>query len=378
MKKLIYLIIAAALLITGCDKTNTRSDGPGRLSVQITDDPFDINFVESATVTITKIEVRKAGDDTENPFLVVSETPVIVDLIDLRNGITLELANIEVPNGDYDLVRLYVDEASLKIKDQPDPYRLKVPSGSQTGIKLFVNPVIHVEGGLTAELLLDFDLSKSFVMRGNMSHSAGVNGFIFKPSIRAANISTAGRIVGLVQDNSSVPIPDAKVSIEQGDFTATAYTDETGHYTLVAIPAGTYSVTASQTGFESVTADGIVVIAANRVVHDFILVKLLTYVSSVIENATPTQLVMTYNQTLANVVPDASAFAVTVNTVARSVTAVAIDGAKVVLTLASAVVKGDVVTVAYTKPATNPLQSADNTQQAESLTAQPVTNNVGL
>ena len=100
------------------------------------------------------------------------------------------------------------------------------------------------------------------------------------------------------------------------------------------------------------------------------------YVSSVIENATPSRLEMTYNLTLAGIVPATSAFAVRVNTVTRTVSAVAISGTRVLLTLASPVVYGDVVTVAYTKPATNPLQTAAG-GQAASISAQNVTNHVG-
>jgi uncharacterized repeat protein (TIGR02059 family) len=99
------------------------------------------------------------------------------------------------------------------------------------------------------------------------------------------------------------------------------------------------------------------------------------YISSVIENATPARLEMTYNLTLANVVPAATAFTVKVNSVTRTVSSVAISGTKVLLTLASPVVNGDAVTVAYTKPATNPLQTAAG-GQAASLAAQSVTNNV--
>ncbi|MBE0675153.1 MAG: T9SS type A sorting domain-containing protein, partial [Bacteroidales bacterium] len=99
------------------------------------------------------------------------------------------------------------------------------------------------------------------------------------------------------------------------------------------------------------------------------------YVSSVIENTTPSRLEMTYNLTLANITPAASAFTVRVNSSARTVSAVTISGTKVLLTLASQVVYGDVVTVAYTKPATNPLQTASG-GQAVSISAQSVTNNV--
>ena len=101
------------------------------------------------------------------------------------------------------------------------------------------------------------------------------------------------------------------------------------------------------------------------------------YVSSVIENATPARLEMTYNLTLANIVPPASAFTVRVNSVIRSLTSVTVSGTKVSLTLDSPVVFGDIVTIAYTKPSTNPLQTASG-GQAASLTAQTVINNCSL
>ncbi|HBE40469.1 MAG TPA: hypothetical protein DDW27_04575 [Bacteroidales bacterium] len=101
------------------------------------------------------------------------------------------------------------------------------------------------------------------------------------------------------------------------------------------------------------------------------------YVSSVIEHTTPTRLEMTYNLTLASIIPATSAFAVRVNNVTRNVTSVAISGTKVLLTLASPVVYGDAVTVAYTKPASNPLQTVAG-GQAATIAAQIVINNVGL
>lgn len=98
------------------------------------------------------------------------------------------------------------------------------------------------------------------------------------------------------------------------------------------------------------------------------------FVGSVIGNATPSIIEMTYNSTLANIVPAASAFKVQVNSAARTVSSVAISGTKVLLSLASPVVYGNAVTVAYTKPATNPLQNASG-GQAISITAQSVKNN---
>jgi uncharacterized repeat protein (TIGR02059 family) len=78
---------------------------------------------------------------------------------------------------------------------------------------------------------------------------------------------------------------------------------------------------------------------------------------------------MTYSTTLANIVPAASAFTVQVNSVTRTVSSVSISGTKVLLTLSSPVVYGNTVTVAYTKPSTNPLQTSTGAQ-ASSISCQ--------
>jgi uncharacterized protein (TIGR02145 family)/uncharacterized repeat protein (TIGR02059 family) len=99
------------------------------------------------------------------------------------------------------------------------------------------------------------------------------------------------------------------------------------------------------------------------------------YVSSTIGNSTPSLLEMSYNLSLANTVPGATSFTVQVNAIVRTVTIVAISGTKVFLTLASAVVYGDVVTIAYTKPVNNPMQSTLG-GLVLTFSAQTVTNNV--
>lgn len=270
MKKILLTFLAAAFIMSGCTKT-TDEQGTGKLIVKLTDDPFNISYVESATVTITKIEVRKARQPDGNPFIVVSEDTLTMDLLALRNGITKDLPAIDLPQGSYDLIRLYVDNAGLKIKDQPLEYNVKVPSGHQTGIKIFISPALNVEGGLTSELLLDFDLARSFVMRGNLTHAAGVNGFIFKPCIRATNNSTAGRIEGLVTDTLNAKIKEAKLWVKKDTVIATAYSDTLGHYAFIGVPAGSYSVYATKENYDTVSYSNVNVIAGNRTIKDFVL-----------------------------------------------------------------------------------------------------------
>ncbi len=271
MKKTCLILLTASLLlfIGACDRTQT-GDGQGRLVINVTDDPFDISNIESATVTITKVEIKKAGDGLSdgNSFVLLSDDTVTIDLIDLRNGVTGTLLDLDIPEGEYDLIRLYVEEAGLKLKDFADTYNVKVPSGKQTGIKLHINPSIVVSGGLTSEVLIDFDLSRSFVLRGNMSNN---NGFIFKPCIRAANLTTAGRIEGMVTDTSAVKIKEAKVWIAQDTVVATTFADTLGYYAIIGIPAGTYSISATKEGYDTVSIDGINVIAGNKTIQDFVL-----------------------------------------------------------------------------------------------------------
>ncbi len=100
-----------------------------------------------------------------------------------------------------------------------------------------------------------------------------------------------------------------------------------------------------------------------------------TFVSAVIQNASPDKLEMTYSLSLAALVPPNSAFIVKVNGQTRTVNAVTVAGNKVTLKLASPVAFGQEVTVAYNKPATNPLQTPQG-GQVQTMTARNVTNNV--
>lgn len=93
-----------------------------------------------------------------------------------------------------------------------------------------------------------------------------------------------------------------------------------------------------------------------------------------VEDSAPAVVVISYSINLASIKPASSAFTVTVNGTTRTVSSVAVSGNKVSLTLSSPVNHGDVVTVSYTKPSTNPLQSTEGAQAA-SFTSRSVTNN---
>jgi uncharacterized repeat protein (TIGR02059 family) len=101
----------------------------------------------------------------------------------------------------------------------------------------------------------------------------------------------------------------------------------------------------------------------------------ISYLSSVVENAAPSVLSITWNTNLAAILPAASSFAVTVNSATRTVNSLSISGTKTLLQLTAPVASGDTITVSYTKPEANFLQNTDGIP-ASTTASQAVTNNV--
>jgi len=257
------------------DNNNDNEYQKGHLVIHLTDAPFPIDMIDAATVHIVKVEIRKVteGNEDGNPFIPLElELTDPVNLLDLRNGVTAKLVEAEIDPGMYDLIRVYVDEAGLTVKGGED-YNIKVPSGAQTGIKIFLEPALKVAGGLTSDVLLDFSLEHSFVLKGNMDTPAGIKGFNFKPVIKAVNNTVEGTLEGVVTDaDADTLLPGVSVWIEQEESgIASDITDGEGNYSMTGVPAGPYKVIASLEGFYNDTVEGVEIVEGNLTVQDLAL-----------------------------------------------------------------------------------------------------------
>jgi uncharacterized repeat protein (TIGR02059 family) len=199
-----------------------------------------------------------------------------------------------------------------------------------------------IDNATPARLEMTFSLTLANILPATSSFSVTVNGT--PGSVSTVSVSGTKVLLGLSSQ------------VSYGDRITVAYTK----------PSTNPLQTAAGGQAESFSA---------RNVTNNVAPPLPVLVSMVIENASPSAIVLTYNMSLASIVPAASAFAVKVNSTARTVSSVAVSGTKVTLTLANPVVYGDAVTIAYTKPSTNPLQTAAG-GQAESFPAKTVTNNL--
>jgi hypothetical protein len=265
----VLIVLSSVFVLAACSSSADNNSETGFLTLTLTDAPFPIDMVSQANVTITKIDIRRDSTEVDDAvFETISEEVQSFNLLDLQNGVKSSLADLQLEVGSYDLVRLFVDEASVVLKDGSQ-FDLNIPSGAQTGIKVFISPSIEVTGGLTSELLLDFDVANSFVVRGNPNTPAGINGFNFKPTIKAVNASTAGRIEGVVTDTLGTNLENIQIAVIANADSSIAFTNDQGFYSIISLDAGNYSIEATSADYDSVKIEAVSITAGNLTTQNF-------------------------------------------------------------------------------------------------------------
>ncbi len=279
------LVIGTFALAACGDSSGT---GTGLLTVRLTDAPFpfvdvlrvDIFVVRVDAKTAATTEVAAADETNHDGWITVATPNVSINLLDLQNGKTLDLGGTALPIGTYRSFRLILDtsKSSITLKDGSKP-PIFFPSAGQTGIKVNLDEPIQVtEDGST--LILDFDIGRSFVMRGNTA----ANGFNFKPVINAVAQLT-GSVSGSVHANSTTGAVVPNVAVEllpagsaldySGDILRSATTDADGKFTIAFLQAGTYVLRATPptaSGFKPALLPGGLTITAGHATTDQIIV----------------------------------------------------------------------------------------------------------
>ena len=193
------LAMVAAVVLACGDGTEIAQ---GVIEVRLTDAPLSADSVQSVNVFVTRVDVRVAtadedeagnlfaaqtAEDEGEGWVTVAEPGALFNLVDLQNGVTVLLGTAPIDAGEYRALRLVIDEtqSSIVLKNgteltgDADPF-VKFPSGTQSGLKVQLAEPIAIVGGATTVTVIDFDLSQSFVMRGNEMR----NGLLFKPVLR--------------------------------------------------------------------------------------------------------------------------------------------------------------------------------------------------
>jgi hypothetical protein len=97
--------------------------------------------------------------------------------------------------------------------------------------------------------------------------------FVFSCVSVSAEAQTMAVVQGRVVDESGGVIPSATIGMRDDStgFGASAHTDLEGHFHIVALPAGTYTVTAEAPGFRTELIESLNVDVGRTLVRDFVL-----------------------------------------------------------------------------------------------------------
>ncbi|HEX6573634.1 MAG TPA: DUF4382 domain-containing protein [Gemmatimonadaceae bacterium] len=286
--------VAGTVAIAACESGNSPTlVSTGKVNVLLTDAPFPFSQVKSVDVFVTRIDGKLAETDSaaaantsdSSSWVTLVSPNKSINLLTLTNGQTSNLGVATIPVGTYKSFRMIIDtdQSSITLNDNSTP-DIKWPSAGKNGIKILLDEPFDVTNG-TTNLLIDFDVGRSFVMRGN---SISQNGLLFKPVIHATTQQNTGTITGSVRADSASGAGIAGATVEvlkagtaltdtaSANVVRTGTTDGSGNFTLAFVPPGTYVVRATPTvasGYKpALLAGGAVVTAGNTLSNQVIIV----------------------------------------------------------------------------------------------------------
>jgi hypothetical protein len=224
--------VAAALLgLVSCSKSEDSSAGMSKFEVRLTDAPGDYRAVN---LDVQQVQVHVSDDDKEEGWQSLGLIrPGIYNAMDYTNGNSALLTSADFPAGKISQIRLILGSNNTLTLRDGTVVPLKTPSGQQSGVKLKIDAVLVRD--VTYQLVLDFDVAKSIVARGNGQYN-------LKPVIRTVTTAVAGGIRGTVTPAAAQPLVLAiRTSVTPNDTLSTT-ADAAGGFLIRAVPAGTYRV----------------------------------------------------------------------------------------------------------------------------------------
>ncbi|MCC3153464.1 DUF4382 domain-containing protein [Hymenobacter sp. BT770] len=261
--RLFPLACAAAFTLAGCSKDTENADS-AQLEVRMTDAPGDFHRV---VLDVRQIEVHLKDEKEADGWKTLGFTPQAIDILNYVNGKSALLVKEDFAPGDIKEIRLILGPDSYVIGRDEQRYDLKTPSGQTSGVKLKLDKA-SLRQRETFQLLLDFDVAKSIVERGNWKPGNDKKErYLLKPVIRVVAQDLRGGLRGTVTPAAALPQVLAIRSTILGPDTVSTSADASGAFQLGALPSGTYRVeffpsTTAPTGqnaYRNVVRTGIVV-----------------------------------------------------------------------------------------------------------------------
>jgi hypothetical protein len=291
-------VLTVVGLIAACDSGSRDHDpnyfvGPnngnsnlGQLTVSVSDAPPDfgalrtvnieidrieaIGTIGSEQATLTLFDARSAApiaivpppqtiDGAAQPNTGPQIGPQRLDVFALRGGPTAQVAQVFLPPGRIDQLRVFLSGAEVTMAGFNTPatqvfsttngrLSLNGLSSSQPIIATITSAIV-ITPGAQQGVLLDFDLASSLEATGDPLAPTGI---VFTPVVHARPISDTS-LAGVIRtDNGTAtntgddfPLANARITLFDGDqVVGVTTTDSQGVFRLTGVPQGTLDLLA--------------------------------------------------------------------------------------------------------------------------------------
>jgi hypothetical protein len=186
--------MALVLTAVGCSPGAGPMGGDGSNGSLFAPKPSNVRFsltdapmasVKSVFVNVSHVELLLERGGKQGRLLIAKDLG-LVDLLTLQNGVTLALADIDMPDQvSVKQIRLVLNgDQNHLVKDNGDTCDLQTPSAQKSGIKILLSQPIVFQSGYSYSMVVDFDVHHSIVLKGN-------GGCLLKPVLK---LKSANRV----------------------------------------------------------------------------------------------------------------------------------------------------------------------------------------
>ena len=241
-----FLTMAAMLMlwsVVSCTNEDDKlTEGKATIQFKLTDAPAlayeEVNIdVRGISVGIADEFAEEDESDEDSSEVTWIEldvpNPGLYNLLDLRNGKTILLANGDIPAGKISQVRLLLGDESNVVIDGV-PHILQTPSAQSSGLKFNLHQTLLPD--LAYSFVIDFDAARSVVRKGNGTYN-------LKPVIRTYADAFGGSIKGKALPARTQSAGVSYVQIIQSGDTLISLPEDDGTFLFPGLNPGLWDLT---------------------------------------------------------------------------------------------------------------------------------------